>query len=409
MKSHRQDQSSTALRCAAHCVLAFTIVLALVGATPSAQAQTYTVLYTFTGGADGANPTSSLVRDAAGNLYGTTFAGGGSGTGCAEDTGCGTVFELTKAGHLKVLYTFTGGNDGSNPTTGLVRDHAGNLYGTADTAGQYAGGVAYMVPKTGGQSVLHAFKGGPDDVSPHISALTRDSAGNLYGTGEVGGANGVGAVFEISSGTEKLLYSFLHSSSDGGAPWGGVIRDSAGNLYGSTVFGGANGVGTVFKLTSSGTESWLYSFPGNPGEQIPFAGVIRDSKGNLYGTTYNGGAFGSNGTVYELNKSGTQTTFLFSFNQFDGGEPYAGVVRDKAGNLYGTTTLGGANAYGAVFKIDSSGNETVLHSFTGTDGETPYGGLVIDSAGNLYGTARDGGGSKVCANGGCGVIFKITP
>jgi uncharacterized repeat protein (TIGR03803 family) len=407
MTNHRRSQSSTKVRYIAHWALVFIMAFALISVSPSAQAQTYSVLYTFTGGTDGANPMGTLVRDGAGNLYGTTYTGG-LAPGCAPGTGCGTVFEFIKAGKLKVLYNFTGGNDGGNPTTGLVRDSAGNLYGTADWAGQFGAGVAYVVPKTGGESVRWAFKSGPTDVSPHISALTRDSAGNLYGTGEVGGANGVGAVFEISGTTEKLLYSFLHSPSDGGAPWGGVVRDSAGNLYG-TAGGGANGVGSVFKLTSSGTESWLYSFPGNPGEQNAFAGVIRDSKGNLYGTTYNGGAFGSNGTVYELNKSGTQTTFLFSFNQFDGGEPYAGVVRDKAGNLYGTTTMGGANAYGAVFKIDTLGNETVLHSFNGTDGADPYGGLVLDSAGNLYGVTRDGGGSKICASGGCGVIFKITP
>lgn len=408
MTNHRYGQSSPQVQYSAYCVLAFTIALALIGATPSAQGQTYSVLYTFTGGPDGANPMGTLVRDGAGNLYGTTYTSG-TASGCAPGTGCGTVFEFTKAGKLKVLYTFTGGNDGGNPTTGLVRDSAGNLYGTADWAGQFGAGVAYVVPKTGGQTALYAFKSGPSDVSPPISGLTRDSAGNLYGTGEVGGTNGVGAVFEISGTSEKLLYSFLHNSSDAGAPWGGVVRDSAGNLYGTTKFGGTNGVGTVYKLNSAGNESWVYSFPGTPGEQIAFAGVIRDSKGNLYGTTYNGGAFGSNGTVYELNKSGTQTTFLFSFNQTDGGEPYAGVVRDKAGNLYGTTTMGGANAAGAVFKIDTSGNETVLHSFNGADGADPYGGLALDSKGNLYGVARDGGGSKACANSGCGVIFKITP
>jgi uncharacterized repeat protein (TIGR03803 family) len=406
MTNHRHSQSLTKSGRVARCVLAFTIALTLIAATPWAHGQTYSVIYTFTGGTDGANPTGTLVRDGAGNLYGTTYTGGS--TGCAPGTGCGTVFEFTKAGKLKVLYSFKGANDGGNPTTGLVRDSAGNLYGTADYAGQFGAGVAYVVPKTGGQTVLYAFKSGPSDVSPHLSALTRDSAGNLYGTGEIGGANGVGAVFEISGGTEKLLYSFRNGSNDGGAPQGGVVRDSAGNLYGSTAFGGTNGVGTVFKLSPSGTESWLYSFPGNPGEQIAYAGVIRDSKGNLYGTTYNGGAFGSNGTVYELNKSGTQT-FLFSFNQGDGGEPYAGLVRDKAGNLYGTTTMGGANAAGAVFKIDASGHETVLHSFAVTDGADPYGGLVLDSAGNLYGVARDGGGSPRCISGGCGVIFRITP
>jgi len=408
MTNHHHRPASAFVQHAAACAFVLAITFAVTAIAP-AQAQTYQVLYTFTGGTDGANPVGTLVRDGGGNLYGTTYTGG-LATGCGPGTGCGTVFRFTPStGKLKVLYTFTGGNDGGNPITALVRDSAGNLYGSADWGGQYFSGVAYLVPKTGGQSILHAFQGGPNDGSGHISALTRDSAGNLYGTAEVGGANGVGAVFEITGGSEKLLYSFLHSSSDGGAPWGGVVRDSAGNLYGTTEGGGANSVGTAFKLTAGGAESWLYSFPGTPGQQIAFAGVIRDGAGNLYGTTFNGGAFGSNGTVYKLNKTGTATTFLFSFNQTDGGEPYGPLVRDKAGNLYGTTTMGGANASGSVFKIDTSGNETILHSFGGSDGADPFAGLILDSAGNLYGVARDGGGSKACANGGCGVIFKITP
>ena len=160
-------------------------------------------------------------------------------------------------------------------------------------------------------------------------------------------------------------------------------------------------------LSPTGAEKLLDTLPGAPGESSPYSGVIRDSAGNFYGTTFAGGAFG-NGTVYELNPSGVQT-FLFSFNQSDGGAPFAGLVRDKAGNLYGTTTIGGTGFSGTVFNIDPSGNETVLHSFSGADGANPYGGLVLDLAGNLYGTARNGGGSKTCASGGCGVIFKITP
>jgi uncharacterized repeat protein (TIGR03803 family) len=188
---------------------------------------------------------------------------------------------------------------------------------------------------------------------------------------------------------------------------GGVVRDGAGNLYGTTLNGGTHSVGTVFEVSSTGIEKLLYTFPGAPGDSSAYSGVIRDSAGNLYGTTFAGGAIG-NGTVYRLNKSGVQT-FLFSFNQSDGGAPLAGLVRDKAGNLYGTTTIGGTGFAGTVFKIDPSGNETVLHSFSGADGETPTGGLVLDSAGNLYGTTRNGGGSRACASGGCGVIFKITP
>lgn len=385
--------------------LAVLLASAVLAVLP-VQAQTYTALYIFTGGTDGANPMGTLAIDGSGNLYGTTYTGGAA-SGCATGNGCGTVFEFTKAGKLKVLYHFSGGKDGGNPTSGLIRDSSGNLYGTADYSGQFLSGVAYKVPKTGGESVLWAFKGGPTDGGPHFSALTRDAAGNLYGTAQTGGANNVGAVFEISGTSEKLVYSFIHDPSDGQGPQGGVIRDGAGNLYGTTEFGGTTGLGTAFKLTSTGVEKWLFNFPGGSGEEIAFAGLIRDSNGNLYGTTYNGGPAGV-GTTYELNKSGAQT-FLFTFNFFDGAAPYAGLVRDKAGNLYGTTVQGGATDQGTVFKIDTTGNETVLYNFNGTDGADPYAGLVLDSAGNLYGVARDGGGSKTCASGGCGVIFKITP
>lgn len=405
MKNSRQSRILTTRSKHSHLSLLATLLAGAILATLPAHAQTYTLLYTFTGGTDGANPVGTLAIDGSGNLFGTTYTGG-TASGCAPGTGCGTVFEFTKAGTLKVLYTFAGGLDGGNPTTGLIRDGVGNLYGTADYAGQFLNGVAYKVPKTGGQSVLYAFKGGPNDVGPHLSALTRDSAGNLYGTGELGGANALGGVFKITGGTDRVLYSFLNNHIDGGAPLGGVVRDGGGNLYGTTLNGGTNSVGTVFRVSSTGIEKLLNTFPGAPGNSSPYSGVIRDSAGNLYGTTYAGGAIG-NGTVYALNKSGVQT-FLFSFNQSDGGAPYAGLVRDKAGNLYGTTTIGGTGFSGTVFKIDPSGNETVLHSFNGTDGANPYGGLILDSAGNLYGTTRNGGGSKACA-GGCGVIFKITP
>lgn len=390
------------------CALALAILLAPVVAPSSAQAQTYTVLHTFTGGPDGGKSYAGLVRDGGGSLYGTTQVGGTTAS-CFYGPGCGTVFKLTSSGQLKVLYAFTGKDDGGNPTTGLVRDSSGNLYGTADWAGQYTAGVLYKVPKAGGsQTVIHAFKGKPTDGAAHLSALIRDSAGNLYGTTASGGTANSGTVYKIDPlDNETLLYSFKGGTADGAFPWGGVIRDGAGNLYGTTQQCGTAGLGTVFKLTASGTERILYNFPGGKGGQIPDAGVIRDSAGNVFGTTYNGGPFNSNGTAYKLTSAGAEK-FQFSFNQSDGGEPYAGLIRDKAGNLYGTTTIGGANSSGTVFKIDTSGNETVLYNFTGgADGASPFGGLILDSAGNLYGTTS-GGGNRACELG-CGVVYKLTP
>jgi len=246
-----------------------------------------------------------------------------------------------------------------------------------------------------------------DGYNP-FAGLVMDKKGNLYGTTYQGGANangGNGTVFEITvAGEEKVLYSFTGSNGDAGNPYAGLVMDKRGNLYGTTVGGGVNGSGAVFELSPSGTETVLYSFCSQPSctdGATPYAGLVMDKKGNLYGTTYQGGVNG-NGTVFEISPSGTETV-LHSFAYSDGASPLAGLVIDQKGNLYGTTTVGGVNGNGTVFEITAAGEEKVLYSFTGSngDGEFPYAGLVMDKKGNFYGTTELGG-----ANGN-GTVFEI--
>ncbi|HVN07199.1 MAG TPA: choice-of-anchor tandem repeat GloVer-containing protein, partial [Bryobacteraceae bacterium] len=236
--------------------------------------------------------------------------------------------------------------------------------------------------------------------STPVGGVSRDPAGNLYGTTFGGGPAGVGVVYKLDpSGREKVLYGFT-GGSDGQYPESGVVGDSAGNLYGTTYGGGASGSGLVYKLDSAGHQTVLHSFTNNPDGALPNGKLIRDAAGNLYGTTFVGG-WGV-GTVYRLDAAG-QETVLYNFTGgADGSGPIAGVVRDAAGNLYGTTFYGGAYGKGVVYELDTSGHETVLYSFAGwTDGNGPSAGVVLDAAGNLYGTTQNGG------MWGEGVVYKL--
>jgi uncharacterized repeat protein (TIGR03803 family) len=293
-----------------------------------------------------------------------------------------------------VLHNFASPPNGAYPAWGVVRDSAGNLYGTTNGAysdvgggGTNNAGVVFKVDTSGNETVLHSFTGGADGNSPNGVIL--DSAGNLYGVTESGGGNGVGVVFKVVTSGETVLYSFT-GGNDGGYP-NGVTFDSAGNLYGTTTYGGASGAGVVFKVGTSG-ETVLYTFTGGNDGANPYAGVILDSVGNLYGTTSGGGASGA-GVVYKVDTSGNETVLYGFTGGADGDSPYAGVVRDSVGNLYGTTAFGGTAAEGVVFKVDTSGNETVLHTgHRGLDGDQPdTAGVILDSVGNLYGTNAFGG------------------
>src|ERR1039458_9600618 len=354
-----------------------------------------TVLYAFTGGADGGYSYAGVIRDSAGNLYGTTSSGG--------TAGYGVVFEVNTCGQETVLYSFTGGADGGYSYAGVIRGSAGKLYGATGACGRgqgYGGyGVVFKLSTAGQETVLYSFTGGADGGNPGAGVI-HDSAGNLYGTTTSGGTAGQGVVFKLSTaGQETVLYSFT-GGADGGYPSAGVIRDSAGNLYGTASYGGTADVGVVYKVDAAGQETVLDTLPAPHDGASPTAGVVRDSAGNLYGTTGAGGAQNA-GVVYKLDRAG-QETVLYSFTGgADGGYPHAGVIRDSAGNLYGTTPFGGTGS-GVVYKLDTAGQETVLYAFTGgADGGTPWAGVIRDSAGNLYGTATFGGTT------GAGVVYEV--
>jgi uncharacterized repeat protein (TIGR03803 family) len=371
-----------------------------------------TVLYSFTGGADGYLPSGSLIRDAAGNLYGATAAGG-SGVGFA---GFGVVYKVNPSGNETVLYTFTGRTDGGYPNAGVIRDAAGNLYGTASDGGDlnacggYGCGVIFKLDPSGKETVLYSFTGGADGAYPE-AAVIGDWAGNLYSTAVAGGdlsacsGSGCGVVFKLDASTkETVLYAFT-GAADGSGPFAGVTRDEAGNLYGTTASGGdlsgcnQTGCGVVYVVDTSGNETVLHSFAGGTDGSMPSAGVIRDAAGNLYGTTSSSGSLNV-GTVYRLSAAGQETVYGFP-SSYTGSNPfYSGVVPGESGVFYGTTGFGGSANDGVVYELSADGQETVLYNFTGG----PYGanpnGLMRDAAGNLFGTASGGAG-------GAGVVFKL--
>jgi len=374
------------------------LVSTLGMAIPAAQAQTLTVLYSFKGGSDGSTPFGSLVRDSAGDLYGTTKQGGTSSLG--------TVFRVESSGKETVLYSFAGGNDGASPTAGVVRDSAGNLYGATPSGGSANAGTVFKLDASGKETVLHSFGGGPGGSIPERGVI-RDSAGNLYGATEFGGdhacgnGSGCGIVFKLNSqGKQTVLHTF--SSTDAAAdPVSTLVRDSSGNLFGTTLYGGV-GEGTIFQLDSKNNETVLYIFSGGTDGGSPLDGLVADGS-EFAGLTSSGGTK-QLGVAFKVDRSGNLTVLHDFTGGSDGSTPSGVLFRDSTGNLYGTTLYGGTFNKGTVFKIDSSGRETLLHTFTGgTDGANPFGGVVRDAQGNLYGTTEHGGAS------GLGVVFKITP
>ncbi len=267
-----------------------------------------------------------------------------------------------------------------------------------------AHGQAAKRPKVK-ETTLYTFTGGADGGNPY-AGLVRDAAGNLYGATFYGGAASMGVVFKVSkSGKQTVLYSFP-GKPDAAHPGSDMLLDQAGILYGASYYGGTSGFGTIFKTTKSGQEKVLYSFEALPDGQYPGSGLIQDDAGNFYGTTGYGGD-SDNGTVFKISKSGKEK-ILHSFNGTDGQNPFSTLIRDSAGNLYGTTSVGGASGMGTVFKLTKKGKLTVLHSFAGgTDGANPYAGLVQDAQGNFYGTTYKGGAG--CQGFDCGTVFKMTP
>jgi uncharacterized repeat protein (TIGR03803 family) len=339
------------------------------------------------------------VQGSDGNFYGTTQQGGAS-TNCTS--GCGTVFRISLSGNYTNLYSFVGPpSDGALPDAALVQGSDGNFYGTTVAGGMGGSGTVFRISLSGNYTNLYSFANSPDGANPY-AGLIQGSDGNFYGTTLAGGVNDWGIVFRISpSGSLTNLHSFA-GPPDGARPFAGLIQGSDGSFYGTTYFGGTNSCacGTVFRIGSSGNETILYSFAGPPNDGAePIGGLVPGSDGNFYGTTFYGGMNNGNyGTVFRISPNGDYTN-LYSFTNFpDGAHPFAGLVQGSDGNFYGTAYFGGASTnnllgLGIAFRISPSGNYTNLHSFgvTPGDGINPPAALVQGSDGNFYGTTDHGG------------------
>jgi uncharacterized repeat protein (TIGR03803 family) len=394
---------------------AVTILLSAAWAAGTPQ-----VIYSFAGEDDGEYTDTDLVIDSAGNLYGTSVQGGAFGGG--------TVFQLTPSGNgwtHTVLYNFTGGADGGEPYKGVTLDSQGNLYGTAVAGGggfcEGGCGVAYKLTHVGGtwtQSVIHTFTGGNDGSGPG-SGLTLDKHGNVYGMTPTGGANGLGVIFRLQLQPNdvwklKVLHTFT-GGDDGATGSAGRLLLRAGTFYGAATVGGANGQGTVFSLKHIPGQ-WqfktLYSFKGQPDAGFPYGGLTFDQSGNIYGTTYYNGANGF-GSVYQLSPQpdgSWSERVLYSFKGGkDGSGSISNLVLGKKGALYGTNSEGGAGcSCGTIFKLTSDGQgnwkEIVAYRFQGApDAAFAYNGMVADTAGNFYGATVHGGTNND------GAIYKFTP
>lgn len=400
----------------------------------NAIAKSDSVLYSFCSQqncTDGAYPEADLMKDGAGNLYGTTDEGGANNTGnssCFNPTGCGTVFKLALDGTETVLYSFCGlANcaDGYGSAARLIMDKNGNLYGTAGRGGANGNyGTVFELAPDGSYTVLYSFcslANCSDGIYP-VAGVVMDKSGNLYGTTQAGGGSancsaGCGTVFELSpqkggGWRETVLYPFTHGS-DGGSPSSGVIMDKAGNLYGTT-FDGTYNEGNVYELAPDGNSQWteavLYSFTGGSDGGNPESGVIMDKAGNLFGTTSGGGSdkfcsFGC-GVVYKVVPDGNDKwmeSVLYTFVNYKVGmKPYSGLLMDKAGNLYGATFLGGPDGNGSIFKLAPDGSIAWHYDFSGEpDGKYPETSLLKDQEGNLYGMSQQGGTNNA------GSVYKV--
>ncbi len=404
-------------------ILTFLAVLAVVVNVASAATK---VLYSFGGGSDGEYTDTDLVIDNAGNLYGTSVQGGNFSSG--------TIFRLSPSinGWVHtVLYSFTGGADGGEPYKGATLDAQGNIYATAGVGGRYVGpcsdtgcGTVFKLTRSGDTyipRVIHSFTGGTDGFGPG-SGVTVDQNGNIYGLTPTGGTYGFGVVYELirnntGSYTERIIHAFTGGDDGLGASAGRLIFDKAGNLYGVTTVGGRNGAGVVFELLRTASGFWgfktLFSFNGEPDAGFPYGALVFDTNGNLYGTTYYAGQ-NDLGSVYELTRQNStwNETLLYSFKGgTDGSGPISNLVFDAHGNLYGTTSEGGSSkcgGCGTIFKLtrgqNGSWTESVMHRFTGPpDGAFVYNGMVGDSVGNFYGATVHGG------SGDDGAIYRFTP
>ena len=398
----RWGSSMTSLAVGRGCRILVALAISIVAQPTSACGATLRILHLFRGGTDGAAPRGGVVADQSGNLYGTTRGGGAFGFG--------TVFKLSPSGILQTLHSFDY-VDGADPVAGVALDDLGNVYGT--TLGGSNSGVVFKITSDGTETILHEFTGGADGDAP-FAGLLIDKQENLFGTTEFGGTTcvqaggGCGIVFQISpTGTETILYRFK-GDPDGSFPIASLNSDKAGNLYGTTTSGGGSGncsfgCGTVFKLSPDGTETILHAFAGGDEGFWPNSKLAMDKEGNFYGTTLYGGA--SNvGTVFKLAPNGTFAT-LRSFNGRPDGANPLGLTKDKEGNLYGVGMNGGTKDDGIVFELAVDGTETILANL-GPKVKSPDGRLLRDSVGNFYGTSEGSTHTKSNQRGTVFVIIK---
>jgi uncharacterized repeat protein (TIGR03803 family) len=381
----------------------------LLFCTDRLRAQTYQVIHTFSGGGDGGNPVAGVTIDHAGNFYGTASTGGSCSMG-----DCGTVFKLARHGSgwlFTPIYSFHGAADGQNPSTRIAIAPDGTLFGATAKGGRSYGTAYQLRPPlaaprsalvTWSHSVLHSFYLDDHDVATPQGDLAIDSAGNVYGTGQLGCTNNNGGTYELTrsggSWSETMIY--CQSGPADAQASGGVILDRSGKLYGVLTQGGPSPhLGTIYQLTPSGsawTSQTIYSFSASNLGIFPFGGLVMDAAGNLYGTTETGGT-GGGGTIYELSPSdgGWTHTVLYNFPGCAQCGPKDKLRLDAAGNIYGTTYSEGAHGWGSVFKLTHSGSQWIystLHDFTGgDDGGWPISTLTMDASGNLWGTASAGG------------------
>ena len=387
-------------------------MVAVAGRALDAGAQTETNLHSFVGPpSDGANARTRLVQGNDGNFYGTTFNGGTGNSG--------TVFRISPSGSYTSLYSFVGSpTDGAHPGGWLAQGSDSNFYGITFAGGSTNLGTVFRVSPSGSETNLYSFKGFPIDGQQPTAGLVLGNDGNFYGTTSSGGTFSNGTVFRISaSGSYTNLYSFKGAPTDGLQPEGGLVLGSDGNFYGATFFGGTStncgavGCGTVFRISPSGSETNLFSFGNYTNDgAVADSPLVQGSDGNLYGTTFDGGASTNCGAtgcgiVFRINPSGSGETNLHSFGGFptDGSQVFSGVMQGSDGNFYGTALAGGTFSNGMVFRISPSGSYTNLYSFKGfpNDGGQPLGGLVQGSDGNFYVATEFGGANNQ------GAIFEL--